>query len=114
MKKIEGVISVHELHVWKLSGNKIIATAHIKCHNSVEYMKVASDLKKLFHKNGIHSTTIQPEFLEDENDQKNCYLDCKDNCTPNTCCGGQTKTDKSSCNNNNNAQQVIDLPDTTN
>lgn len=62
--KINGIIAVHELHVWKLSGNKIIATAHVTCHNSVEYMQIATELKEFFHKKGIHSTTIQPEFTD--------------------------------------------------
>jgi zinc transporter 1 len=52
------------LHVWKLSGNKIIATAHITCHNLEEYMIIASKVKILFHEKGIHSTTIQPEFVD--------------------------------------------------
>ena len=64
VEKIPGIIAVHELHVWKLSGNKIIATAHVTCHNSVEYMQIATDLKSFFHKKGIHSTTIQPEFTD--------------------------------------------------
>ena len=55
---------MHELHVWKLSGSKIIATAHVTCHNSAEYMQIATDIKSFFHKKGIHSTTIQPEFTD--------------------------------------------------
>jgi zinc transporter 1 len=63
-KKVPGIASVHELHVWKLSGNKIIATAHVTCHNSTEYMEIATKLKAFFHKKGIHSTTFQPEFTD--------------------------------------------------
>lgn len=55
---------MHELHVWKLSGRKIIATAHITCHNLQEYMMIATQVKILFHERGIHSTTIQPEFID--------------------------------------------------
>ena len=60
--KISGVSGVHELHIWKLSGKKIIATAHIRCHNTEEYMQIATKIKAFFHQKGIHSTTIQPEF----------------------------------------------------
>lgn len=59
---ISGVSSVHELHIWKLSGKKIIATAHVRCHNTEEYMQIATKIKAFFHQKGIHSTTIQPEF----------------------------------------------------
>ena len=64
VSEIPGVANVHELHIWKLSGTKIIATAHVTCHTSTEYMKVAADIKEFFHKKGIHSTTIQPEFSD--------------------------------------------------
>lgn len=64
VKKISGVHNVHELHIWKLTGRKIIATAHVTCHNSAEYMQVALEIKEFFHKKGIHSTTIQPEFID--------------------------------------------------
>ena len=64
VEKIDGVSAVHELHIWKLSGKKIIATAHVTCHNSQEYMRIAAQIKKFFHDRGIHSTTIQPEFLD--------------------------------------------------
>lgn len=107
---------MHELHVWKLSGSKIIATAHVTCHNSVEYMRIATDLKELFHKRGIHSTTIQPEFtdLEDGSVKENCIFECKKNCEPNTCCGQtnqiQTQTiTLTSPNSNNQQQQIIEF-----
>lgn len=108
-------MAVHELHIWKLSGNKIIATAHVTCHNSVEYMRIATDLKELFHKRGIHSTTIQPEFTDMEGveglSKANCILECKQMCNPNTCCGqtnGQVNHNlkaPNSTNNNNSSQE---------
>ncbi|KAK7065426.1 hypothetical protein SK128_018594 [Halocaridina rubra] len=53
----------------------------------------------MFHEEGIHSTTIQPEFVEFEDDNlsasidsaEDCILDCpskdKDACAAQTCCG---------------------------
>jgi Co/Zn/Cd efflux system component len=64
LNEVKGILNVHELHIWKLSGNKIIASAHITCHSLEEYMKIAAKVKKLFHEKGIHSTTIQPEFID--------------------------------------------------
>jgi len=55
---------VHEFHVWQLAGNRIIASAHILCHDQADYMRIASDVKRFFHNEGIHSTTIQPEFVD--------------------------------------------------
>lgn len=57
-------MAVHEFHVWQLAGDRIIASAHIRCRNLSEYMKIAEQVKKFFHNEGIHSTTIQPEFID--------------------------------------------------
>lgn len=62
-------------------------------------MVLAEKVKKMFHEEGIHSTTIQPEFVELEvesvNSDENCILDCpstdKDDCAANTCCGPTAK-----------------------
>lgn len=67
IEKVDGVLAVHEFHVWQLAGDRIIASAHIRCRNLSEYMKIAEKVKEFFHNEGIHSTTIQPEFLELEN-----------------------------------------------
>lgn len=40
LEKVDGILAVHEFHVWQLAGDRIIATAHIRCLNLSEYMKV--------------------------------------------------------------------------
>ncbi|XP_017778604.1 PREDICTED: zinc/cadmium resistance protein [Nicrophorus vespilloides] len=100
LSKVDGVLAIHEFHIWQLAGNRIIASAHIRCRNLSEYMKIAEKVKEFFHNEGIHSTTIQPEFIDftdcrenpEENEQsENCVLDCpktsSDTCVLNTCCG---------------------------
>lgn len=59
---VEGVLSVHELHIWQLSETKIIASVHITASREVEFMPLASDIRGVLHKHGIHSSTIQPEY----------------------------------------------------
>ncbi|KPM06093.1 zinc transporter 1-like protein [Sarcoptes scabiei] len=107
LEEIDGVLAVHEFHVWQLAGDRIIASAHIRCR--------------------IHSTTIQPEFVEQDDNfpteniqddhcsvenshyknefnlkkrwfnDANCVLDCppgqlgRGSCLQNTCCGPQQK-----------------------
>lgn len=39
---------------------------YYRCRNLPEYMKLAEKVKEFFHNEGIHSTTIQPEFVEVE------------------------------------------------
>ena len=62
--QVDGVLAVHEFHIWQLAGNRIIASAHIRCRNLRDYMRIAEEVKSFFHNEGIHSTTIQPEFVE--------------------------------------------------
>lgn len=62
LAELEGVLAVRELHVWQLAGSRFIATAHIRCHEPDSYMDVARRVKDFFHREGVHATTIQPEF----------------------------------------------------
>eukprot|EP00058_Branchiostoma_floridae_P022943 XP_002608433.1 hypothetical protein BRAFLDRAFT_283144 [Branchiostoma floridae] len=64
IEQVDGVLAVHEFHIWQLAGNRIIASAHIKVRNLADYMLIAEKIKEFFHNEGIHSTTIQPEFVE--------------------------------------------------
>ncbi|KAG0946141.1 hypothetical protein G6F57_002788 [Rhizopus arrhizus] len=68
--KVEGVISVHELHVWQLSDTKLIASLHVLLQSREKYMASASGIRKLLHEFGIHSATIQPEFIEEEGEKR--------------------------------------------
>lgn len=65
--RIEGVLSVHDLHVWQLNENKIVASLHIMVDCSGEqttrYMSIADQVRRTLHIWGIHSSTIQPEFV---------------------------------------------------
>ena len=84
---LDGVLDIHEFHVWQLSDTKTVASIHILVgqasfekyrHKSIsspdktsasgpkllarDYMEIAGDVKRLLHSYGIHSTTVQPEF----------------------------------------------------
>ncbi|KAH8300529.1 hypothetical protein KR018_011836 [Drosophila ironensis] len=107
LEKVDGVLAVHEFHVWQLAGDRIIASAHIRCRNLSEYMKIAEKVKEFFHNEGIHSTTIQPEFSEIEGCNMSdgtssinmsgsdcCALDCpttEEGCVKATCCQNNNK-----------------------
>lgn len=67
---MDGIISVHELHVWQLNDTKLIASLHVLLKSREGYMSLASEIRKVLHSYGIHSATIQPEFVEDQIDEK--------------------------------------------
>lgn len=64
------VVEAHHLHVWQLSDTKLVASLHVKVDCEVEgsgsasYMKLAREIRACLHGYGIHSSTIQPEFLK--------------------------------------------------
>ncbi|KAI9292894.1 cation efflux protein [Neoconidiobolus thromboides FSU 785] len=103
---IEGVVSIHDLHVWQLSDSKSIASIHvvIDSPHHKRFQSIATEIKRILHSYGVHSVTIQPEF---ENDSSNsstssspkltvssgptirdstCLLPCQAQCAPIQCC----------------------------
>ncbi|EIW86646.1 cation efflux protein [Coniophora puteana RWD-64-598 SS2] len=96
---IDGVLSVHELHIWQLSEAKVVASVHVLASRSHEFMPVAAAIRKALHLHGIHSSTIQPEYLPDTgaaeevqtvSDDLSCLIVCPTDqkCDPseNACC----------------------------
>ncbi|XP_078086590.1 calcium/manganese antiporter SLC30A10-like [Mustelus asterias] len=61
---VDGVHGVHELHIWELAGGKNIASLHVKCLDASSYKTAALRIREIFHNAGIHSVTIQAEFLD--------------------------------------------------
>lgn len=70
------VVEAHHLHVWQLSDTKLVASLHVKvdCEvkgaGSASYMKLAREIRACLHGYGIHSSTIQPEFLKKVSQQE--------------------------------------------
>ena len=94
---------MHELHIWQLSESKIVASVHVLVRKSLKgcppingvivpskvngqdedtgdreltYMTVASEIRRVLHSYGIHSSTIQPEYALDGIDEDTVSLPC--------------------------------------
>lgn len=69
IESLPRVIEAHHLHVWQLNDTKLVASLHVKVDCEVEgsgsasYMHLAREIRSCLHGYGIHSSTIQPEFL---------------------------------------------------
>ncbi|KAJ5356269.1 hypothetical protein N7517_010878 [Penicillium concentricum] len=63
LEHIPGIISVHELHIWRLNQKKSLASAHvILSHDALSnFTTLAKTVNECFHAYGIHSVTLQPE-----------------------------------------------------
>ncbi|KAG9121162.1 hypothetical protein FRC07_002999, partial [Ceratobasidium sp. 392] len=64
LRKVPGVLAVHELHVWQLSEAKSVASVHVRVDHPMEFMTVAARVRGVLHAFGVHSSTIQPEYAE--------------------------------------------------
>ncbi|GAA6111525.1 zinc transporter 1a [Tachysurus ichikawai] len=106
LRQIDGVLAVHELHIWQLAGSRIIATAHIKCRDPASYMSVAKRLKAFFHDEGIHATTIQPEFVmvSSESHASLCELSCRTQCAAKLCCQNGKPPDNKNTNTDSGSE----------
>ncbi|CAF2445935.1 unnamed protein product [Rotaria sp. Silwood2] len=125
LDNVPEVHSVHELHIWRLTDDKVIASAHLNRKSLSNYMSVADKVKNFFHSVGIHSVTIQYEFdnhmdidhrqtttTSDTNNPTrvpgDCLLRCKaDECEPQTCC--TISSNRANTLLNNNPMQVFSI-----
>ena len=62
MARIDGVLSVHDLHVWTLSGSRIALSAHVVVRSMGHWERTLVELQARLHDRfGIDHITLQPE-----------------------------------------------------
>lgn len=63
--KINGVVQIHELHIWQLTASYCVATVHLVLDNSENNQQhnVIKQCNEIFCGSNIHRTTIQTEFI---------------------------------------------------
>ncbi|KAI0126907.1 cation efflux protein [Xylariales sp. AK1849] len=104
IQALDGVMSCHHVHVWRLSDTRIVASMHVQVafpiteEGGEKYMVLAKQARKCLHAYGIHSATIQPEFCLDHDHYNGqvdgqvdgthgvCLLECTDDCKEQGCC----------------------------
>jgi len=90
--KLRGVLQLHDFHVWQLVDGMIICSVHLICEEGTDYTTIVSAVKQILHSQGIHSSAIQPEFVQrnlaaDEIDGKSfCPENCVKECDEDWCC----------------------------
>jgi len=81
--ELQGVESVHDLHVWQLAEGKVVASVHISVEEGMDFIPCLKEVKGVFHQHGIHSITVQPEFVPKDHPvlefcEENCVQDCEE------------------------------------
>ena len=60
--QVPGISSIHELHIWRLSPQKTLATVHIVFNSKQNILTRYDDINFIFRTLQIDHVTIQPEF----------------------------------------------------
>ncbi|KAJ5895339.1 cation diffusion facilitator family metal ion transporter [Penicillium taxi] len=93
--KVDGVESIHELHIWQLNQQKTLASVHIVVSDPsmANFMITAKTINECFHAYGIHSATLQPEVVSKTDsvyptgEKVPCQVLCGTLCEALSCCG---------------------------
>lgn len=60
---VPGVVEVHDLHVWSLSGERWAATAHVRVRSLADWPGILAHLQRVAARQGITHATFQPETI---------------------------------------------------
>jgi cobalt-zinc-cadmium efflux system protein len=63
LASLPGVRSVHDLHVWTLSSNRVALSAHLVVDSLTKWPAILAGAKEILHEQGISHFTLQPESL---------------------------------------------------
>jgi cobalt-zinc-cadmium efflux system protein len=64
MAAVEGVVSVHDLHIWSLSSRRSALSAHVVVRDLAAWPRILDDLARALHDDfDIAHATLQPEPL---------------------------------------------------
>jgi cation diffusion facilitator family transporter len=63
--KIDGLLAVHELHIWELSKGCLLALLHLVVDSKDHNRSVLEHVHNLMIGYAIYSTTVQIEFIDD-------------------------------------------------
>jgi cobalt-zinc-cadmium efflux system protein len=61
---VPGVIEVHDLHVWSLSGERLALSAHVRINDLADWPAVLHALRHKAEDYGIGHVTFQPEAVQ--------------------------------------------------
>ncbi|XP_045492225.1 zinc transporter 1 [Colias croceus] len=102
--QVPGVLAIHELHVWQLHRDQLVATAHVSYSTEEDFLKSSSLVCDVFKRHGIGLVTLQPEFtlaaitgsveekkLLVELANASCPCPCAKECCAPRCCAAPRK-----------------------
>lgn len=90
------------MHMWQLIDGMTITSVHIAVEEGADFTNIVKEVRKLLHDYGIHSSSIQPEFVPRTTNKVNplysdhfliyiqpadyCEENCVQECDEDWCC----------------------------
>ena len=71
--EIEGVLSVHHIHIWSMDGQSNYATMHVVCKG--EYSEIKRKIREELKEHGISHVTLELENEGEECGEENCHVE---------------------------------------
>lgn len=62
LETVSGVRSVHDLHIWTLSSNRIALSAHLVVEGFEQWLGVLAEAKHVLLHQGVTHVTLRPEL----------------------------------------------------
>jgi zinc transporter 1 len=93
LSAVQGVISVHELHIWTLTPGVVISTLHFATLPTTNVKGIQCEMRKILHHAGVHSSAIQVEYVEvetKEHKSASCIENCVADCDQEWCCNNDS------------------------
>ena len=63
LSSIEGVLKIHDFHVWQLDDQRIVGSFHVHLLYESDFSLICKKMEEIMHHHKVCSTTIQPEFV---------------------------------------------------
>ena len=101
LNEVDSIVEIHDFHAWQLIDSLIVCTMHVIMHvdDAKKFGDIQKQIHSILHNNGIHNSTIQPEYIKNDFDEfiksrsgenlNNAYEQscrCKTSCEETNCC----------------------------
>ncbi|KAI5703235.1 hypothetical protein M8J75_009322 [Diaphorina citri] len=81
------ILNVHEIHVWQLTSNKTVSTAHIIFLNPQDYLCCTHQLIDFFYQQGISHAGNKMDLISSKFGSTQCLIRCmNEECNSRNCC----------------------------
>ena len=76
--EVEGVLSVHHIHIWSMDGHNNYATMHVVINGNAHIIK--DKIRDELREHGVGHITLEFEFEDEPCNEEHCHIDVVSSC----------------------------------